>query len=58
MHSTTYTIPGRDEAFEAFVQSPVLPPRRRQEHGKRQAIPSAAERAQRARLLLGQCVCA
>lgn len=56
MHTTTYTIPGRDEAYEALVQGPAPIPRRRQPRG-RQAIPNAEARAQRARLLLAKCIC-
>ena len=58
MHTTIYHIPGRDEALEATILSPVLAPRRRPASGARQPIPSAEARAQRARKVLAKCACA
>lgn len=57
MHTTTYTIPPHDEALEALIEGPVhISPRRG--HERRQRIPSARERAARARYLLAKCACA
>lgn len=58
MHTTTYTIPDRVEAREALVLPRLHMSRRPDAAVRRQRIPSAAERAERTRLLLAQCVCA
>lgn len=57
MHTTTYTIPERDEAREAMILSAIPIPRRRQPRGQQHRIPNAAERAHRTRMLLAQCAC-